>query len=287
MDLSQLVYNRLVLDDTLSGMLAKFNGQPAVFNTEFPSDQQEGWEGKTQYPRIEYHFNMQADAQRASSGMLMLAIYTEKNPAAAEKIESFVRRVLKDVLMMPSEEAPFCVAWARTDPYMLEGTAILCKELVFDILEFPETFATYPDPVESMSLFLKEAFPEMFVIGVDRINEYQVATEDIPVVYCRLDLLQNDHTSMALAWVNCRIAIHVIAPTADARSKWVRLITNCLMLFGEAVMTDGTPLRFTGTQAANTSDYLTSGQIILSGQYTLPRPRHEADAIMNVEYKYN
>ena len=71
MDLSQLVYNRLASDETLQKMLAKYDGQPAIFNTEFPSDQQEGWDGKTQYPRIEYQFNMQVDTQRASSGMLM------------------------------------------------------------------------------------------------------------------------------------------------------------------------------------------------------------------------
>jgi len=149
-------------------------------------------------------------------------------------------------------------------------------ELIFDVLEYPNQFATYPDPAESMSLGLKEAYPDMFVIGVDKIDRFKVATEDSPIVYCRTDSLENDHISMALTWINCRIAIHVIAPTADARSKWVRVISNCLMLSGEAVMTDGTPLLFKGVQASNTSDYLLSGQIMLSGQYTLPRLNQDA-----------
>lgn len=285
MDLSQLIYSRLALDETICSMLAKFNGQPAIFNTEFPADQQEGWDGQTQYPRIEYHINMQADPERASSGMLMLAVYSEKDPLAAEQIETCVRRSLKDVLMKPSDEAPFCLAWARTDPFILEGTAILCKDLVFDILEYPDQFVTYPDPAESISLFLKGAFPDLFVIGVDSIETFYVATEDEPVIYCRMDSFMNDHTSMALAWINCRIAIHVIAPTVDARSKWVRLIMNCLMISGEAPLTDGTPLRFTGTQASNKSDYLTSGQIMLSGQYTLPRPQPGSNTPITINIK--
>ena len=185
MDLSQLVYNRLASDETLQKMLAKYDGQPAIFNTEFPSDQQEGWEGKTQYPRIEYQFNMQVDTQRASSGMLMLAIYTEKNPMVAEQLEMCVRRSLKDVLMKPSNEAPFCVAWARTDPFMLEGNAILCKDLVFDILEYPDQETTDPDPVMALSKYIKELYPDCIVLGMDRIGEY-TNPADTPIFYCRL-----------------------------------------------------------------------------------------------------
>lgn len=54
MDLNQLLYRRLSQDNLLNGTLAKYADKPAIFNTEFPPDQQEGWNGKSQYPRISY-----------------------------------------------------------------------------------------------------------------------------------------------------------------------------------------------------------------------------------------
>ncbi len=284
MDLSQLLFTRLSADRELAALLAEYDGQPAIFNTEFPSDQQEGWGGMTQYPRIEYQFNMQADAQRASSGMLMLALYTEKNPMVAEQIEACVRRSFKDVLMKPSGEAPFCMSWARTDPYLLEGTAILCKDLVFDILEYPDQYTTCPDPVQSLALWIKSFFPGMFVLGIDEIDQLLVATEDDPVIYVRNDDIEIDHNTMALTWINVRLAIHVIAPTPDSRSKWARCLTNALFMAGEIPMTDGSPMRFTGVRAVTRADYLKNGQITVNCQYILPRIEVIENPLKEINY---
>lgn len=65
MDLNQLLYRRLSQDNLLNGTLSKYADKPAIFNTEFPPDQQEGWNGKSQYPRISYVFNKQVDTKRS------------------------------------------------------------------------------------------------------------------------------------------------------------------------------------------------------------------------------
>ena len=75
MDLNQLLYRRLSQDNLLNGTLSKYADKPAIFNTEFPPDQQEGWNGKSQYPRISYVFNKQVDTKRSSSGQLTVAVY--------------------------------------------------------------------------------------------------------------------------------------------------------------------------------------------------------------------
>lgn len=269
MDLSQLVYNRLASDETLQKMLAKYDGQPAIFNTEFPSDQQEGWDGKTQYPRIEYQFNMQVDTQRASSGMLMLAIYTEKNPMVAEQLEMCVRRSLKDVLMMPSSEAPFCVAWARTDPFMLEGNAILCKDLVFDILEYPDQETTDPDPVMALSKYIKELYPDCIVLGMDRIGEY-TNPADTPIFYCRLQNIALDPTGYlqhTITWFNCQIAVHLLCPDSAMRLKLIAGLNQMLGNAGEVIMLDDSPMTINAMQVNNRADYLREGQLLITGHY--------------------
>ena len=160
MDLNQLLYRRLSQDNLLNGTLSKYADKPAIFNTEFPPDQQEGWNGKSQYPRISYVFNKQVDTKRSSSGQLTVALYDIMDPLEVEKMEVAIRNCLQDVVMKPEGEAPMCFAWARSEPYILEGNAVLCKEIAFDILEYPAQETTDPDPVMALNRYIKKLFPE-------------------------------------------------------------------------------------------------------------------------------
>ena len=105
MDLNQLLYRRLSQDNLLNGTLSKYADKPAIFNTEFPPDQQEGWNGKSQYPRISYVFNKQVDTKRSSSGQLTVALYDIMDPLEVEKMEVAIRNCLQDVVMKPEGEA--------------------------------------------------------------------------------------------------------------------------------------------------------------------------------------
>lgn len=151
MNLSELIFKRLSADENLQTMLATYAGAPAIFDSEFPADQQEGWEGATQYPRICYRIDMQVNQERSSAGTLYVAMYTDKTSTIIEDIETAVKHCLQDVLMKPAGEAPFCVAWARTESYAIEGKEVWCKEMAFDILEYSEQFSTDPDPVLAVS----------------------------------------------------------------------------------------------------------------------------------------
>ena len=105
MDLNQLLYRRLSQDNILNGTLAKYADKPAIFNTEFPPDQQEGWNGKSQYPRISYVFNKQVDTKRSSSGQLTVALYDIMDPLEVEKMEVTIRNCLQDVVMKPERKS--------------------------------------------------------------------------------------------------------------------------------------------------------------------------------------
>ena len=106
MDLNQLLYRRLSQDNLLNGTLSKYADKPAIFNTEFPPDQQEGWNGKSQYPRISYVFNKQVDTKRSSSGQLTVALYDIMDPLEVEKMEVAIRNCLQDVVMRISTCSP-------------------------------------------------------------------------------------------------------------------------------------------------------------------------------------
>ena len=76
--------------------------------------------------------------------------------------------------MKPAGEAPFCVAWARTESYAIEGKEVWCKEMAFDILEYPEQFSTDPDPVLAVAAYIKKIFPETTVLGIDNVGDFVI-----------------------------------------------------------------------------------------------------------------
>ncbi len=272
MDFNQLIYSRLAANASLVAKLATFDKQPAIFCQEFPADQQPGWSGKVEYPRIDYQVDMMADPQRASSGLLRCLIYTEKNPLIAEQIEAQVRRSLGDVLMKPSDKAPLCVAWSRTDAYQYEGSAVLVKEVDFDVLEYPDQETTDPDPILSMSSYIKSLFGDSsIVLGVDKVGDF-TNTAEKPVWYCRLTSIQlaaDQHGMLggSFTWFVCQISIHLICPDASRRLKMVAGLNQELSCVDEIIMDDDSPMEIQRSVMSNQADYLRSGQITLTCQY--------------------
>lgn len=268
MELNEMIYQRLADCGELVEKLAVYGDGPAIFNTEFPSDQQGGWGGKSQYPRICYRTDMQVNQERSSSGTLHIAIYTEKTSKVIEELEDQVRDALKDVLMKPDDQAPFCFAWARTEAYRIEGMAVVCRDLLFDLIEYPMQETTDPDPVMATAVFLKEMYPESVVLGLDRIKDFTNPAE-APVFYCRLQDIQSAsgpcvHT---IAWFTARVAIHLLYPTALTRLKILAAIHQKMSVDEEITMLDDSPMYIQELRMDNKADYLREGQLILTGKY--------------------
>lgn len=74
MKLEELIYKRFAGSQDLAKRLAVFSGEPAVFSPEPPGENQEGWEGNTQYPMVVYNFDQQANEERRSAGTLSVSL---------------------------------------------------------------------------------------------------------------------------------------------------------------------------------------------------------------------
>lgn len=272
MDLNELIYMRLSGDEEITGLLARYYNAPAIFNTEFPSDQADGWGGLEQYPRISYRYDTQADPKRASSGTLHVAVFAHGDMLVTEKIEKAVRKRLKNVVMKPEEDAPFSVSWARSDIFEIEGTGIVYKNIAFDILEFPDQITASPDPVLAMNEFLHGLDRSLFLIGYDEIEDVYEPTDEYPAVYVRAGTLNRMQETYALVFVNVDLSIHVLAPTADSRLRWSRRLYDSLFRRGEIPYWEGEethPMLLQDITANNTADYLREGQIRVRGMYTM------------------
>lgn len=268
MDLNDLIHKRLSSYPGIKENMAEYAGTPAIFAVEFPSDQQPGWGGKTQYPRICYRFDMQVNQKRSSAGILRFAIYTLKDLCVMNIIEEIVRRCFKDVLMKPSDQAPFCVSWASSEDYQMEGPGVMCREVSFDILEYPDQMTTDPDPVMAVGTFIKEMYQESIVLGIDRIGDY-VDSSDKPVFFCRLQDIQSTtgHCMNSISWFECRVAVHLLHPDSSKRLKMIAAIHQCMTMKEEIIMLDQSPMQMKELHVNNTADYLREGQFVVAGKY--------------------
>ena len=284
MDLNGLIYNRLAADAELTALLATFAGSPAVFADEAPADQDEGWQGKVQYPRICYRIDIKTDSERKTSGEMHIAIHTTKENLAIEQIEYAVRRSLKDVIMKPSNQAPFCVSWAKSDAFILEGMGIIGKDISFDILEYPSQETTDPDPVIAMALMVKGMFPEAVVLNIDRIGDYTDPAEK-PVFYVKLQNLTKTrgHCEHSIAWFLAKMSLHILFPVQEDRLKMSAAVNQKLRIVEEIIMLDQSPMTVEQLTMNNMADYLREGQITMTGKYGCLRRGNVLKSVTGIE----
>lgn len=276
MTLEELISRLFKSDSILSAMLAKYLSFPAVFFQTAPADIQPGWGETGQYPRIVYMVDMRADAERKTAGTIRVDLLCDITGTLPEELEYAVIDSLKDLVLQPDNDSPYCFAWASKQSFELESNnsdkRIVGTEMLFSILEYPEQITADPDPVYTMNLFLKEHIPNAFVLGIDQLaDQLKKATEDEPILYVRLVDTVTDHLTFGIAWMKCSLAIHIIAPDTSARIKWARVVMNAFVQRGEAIMPDRSVMLFGTVRANNAFDYLSAGQVTLDTTYTIPR----------------
>lgn len=290
MKLDELIYSRFVGSDALVKQLAEFSESPAVFSPEAPDDNQEGWSGKTQYPKVVYNFDLQANEERRSAGTLSVYLLCQNTTEVMpEVIEPIIRDCLRDVILKPEGGTPYCFAWARTDAFTIDekkSDVTIGSEVRFDILEYPSMETSDPDPVMAVNKYIKEMYPECLIMGYDRMEEITEATAERPVIYCRLVSVEKSEETNTVAWMDGRIAVHILCPNSEIRLKVAAAIANKMSLDGEIIMLDYSPMFIKRLQANYKSDYLKDGQIFVTGHYGLLRYKEKTHYMTAAHARY-
>lgn len=291
--LDELIYKRFLDCEAITKKLTKYGEQPAIFYSEVPDDQQIEW-NELQYPRICYYYDMQANAERKSSGSLIVSLMCQNTgEQLPEQIEPLIRECLKDVLLTPEGGSPYCFTWSGTDAFSYQNQSgsntvtsdlIIGSEIRFDILEYPIQETTDLDPIVATNRYLKELYPEVIVLGLDHIPEILKA-DKIPVFYCRLLSAEMVEETNTIAWMNGRIAVHLLCPEQQKRDKMMMAVTNQLGLDGEILMLDYSPMFIRALVANYKADYLTEGQLSFTGKYGLLRRPVKKPKIATIQLK--
>src|SRR5699024_9498252 len=122
--------------------------------------------------------------------------------------------------------------------------------------EYPSQETTDPDPIMAANKYIKGLYPECLVMGYDRMAEITEASKDKPVIYCRLVSTEKQEETNTVAWMDGRIAVHILCPDSETRLKMASEIANSLSLDGEIIMLDYSPMFIKRLQANYKSDYL-------------------------------
>jgi hypothetical protein len=287
MNLEELIRKRFLESESLVKRLSVFGGMPAVFSPEPPEENQEGWNGTTQYPMVYYSYDLQANEERQSAGILSVSLLCQNTTdVMPEVIEPLIKDCLRDVILTPEGGLPYCFTWARTDAFSIAESMTIGCEIRFDILAYPSQVTTDPDPVEATNQYLKRMYPECVVIGYDRLEEITEATAEKPVLYCRLLATDKDMETNMVTWMDGRMAVHILCPDSSVRMKMAAAISNEMSLDAEIIMLDDSPMFIKRTQANYKSDYLKDGQIFVTGHYGLLRYRakHKSLNVANINY---
>ncbi|MCX4298536.1 MAG: hypothetical protein OSJ73_16130 [Lachnospiraceae bacterium] len=290
MILEELIYKRFICSKNLIENLASFGGGPAIFSTEPPEESQEGWGENTQYPQIVYNFDLLANEERHSAGTLFVSLLCQNTTEVMpEQIEPFIKDCLRDVILKPEGGTPYCFAWARTDAFTIDekkGNTTIGSEVRFDILEYPSQETSDPDPIMATNKYIKELYPECFIMGYDQMEEITEATGKRPVIYCRLVSVDKSEETNTVAWLDGRIAVHILCPESETRLKMAAVIANRMSLDGEIIMLDHSPMFIKRLQANYKSDYLKDGQIFVTGHYGLLRYKEKPHSLAAAHVRY-
>lgn len=280
MTLEELIYNRLIERPTLTEKLTRFKGIPAVFYQSSPGDQAGGWAKDQQYPRIDFVVDLQANAERQTSGLMTLNIWCSESGIQPEEIEPEAQSALRDMFMQPDEQPPYCLRWLRSDSFESKdrtekGLHVIGITVLLDVLAFPCQETTDPDPIMAMNQFIREWEPKAVIIGVDKLPDYYMAQEEEPAFYFRLVALNLERETNTMAWMDANIAGHIFAPTVDARLQWLKYLVDSLAIQGEVTMLDTSPMFVKNIKADSAADYMVRGQLQLNVRFgILRRPKY-------------
>lgn len=277
MELYQMIYQRLLNDEELYELLAKYNGGPAVFNQRPPTPEDEHWDDVVQYPRIDFNVDTQENPARNTSGVLSMSVWCDTQYGyEPEDIERRLRQLFHTAFAQADDYA-YCLAWLRTDAFEIKNKAdetvrTYGVTVLFDLMACPSQYTLTPDPIKGMNLWTKSVLPDAIVIGEDTIEDWLIPTREQPVIYWRMTSQAKARQHFAYTWMAIGIEGHVYCENAADRLYNLVQLNTAHALIGHIPLEDRSPLFLKDFSVQPQLNYFTTGQIKARGYFGLLQP---------------
>lgn len=251
-------------------ILAQYRDSPAVFNTKAPDDMDSEW-SDSQYPRVIFQLDMQANPERKISGQLYIDVMCENEMESVqpEELEATVKAAV-DGCFFSNEELTISAQWNRSDAFSEKDSKLAGITLTFDVMAYPLQETEGLDPVKAVNIWLKTLYQDAYVIGRDTLPETWKPTNETPALYCRLSNLGESSrmkSTSAVTWIGADMKVNVMAPGEQIRSTICKQSIQILINAYKLILDDGSPMLIDRVTENLAADPLREGQIQIKATY--------------------
>lgn len=287
MQLHEMIYARLVTDEALSGLLARYDDRAAVFYQRAATADDPKWNAQAvdadgaavvvQYPRINYMVDLQENPERNASGSLTLNVWCDTQYGVEPEVIEERLRTLLHAAFVQTDDWPYCLAWFRSDAFEIksqsdETVRTYGVTVMFDLMACPCEYTMDPDPIKGLNRWTKEILPDAVVIGEDDFEGWLVPTREKPVIYWRLSELDIRRQTFTLTWLNLSCEGHVYGVSAADRLVNLTKLQNAAALAHHVALEDTSPLFLESFDIQPRMNYTAVGQIRVRGWFGLNQP---------------
>lgn len=277
------IYQYLVgLTSDYEGLLTTYNGAPAVFLQEAPSDTDKGWKKGEQYGRLVFGLDYSGDPERAVQASLWLDYYATKTGPTPEEASDYLLSILNNMFFSDASET-IALAWRSTGNFQetKNDAQINGVTINFDVLYFPSQRTTTPDPVVAINTWTKGVFPSAYVIGVDELPDSWSPTEN-PTIYWRIASIAQGTLypdTYNCTWHDVTLSGHFMMDDSSVRQAVCKSIIDRLSAAGRVMMDDGSPMFILRDTYSSSADSIKNGQITVVGCYGVLREYPTVDIL--------
>ena len=271
-------------DETLSQLLAQYNGKPAVFQQIVPSENAPAWSGE-QFSRICYDIVSQSSPDRKTAGTLLLDITCSEDSTPYEPIEAAIRRLVDGCFFDSDDGTIVAASWQRSDGFTTKGNGYQANDdntvhgimLTFDLMAFPTQEVTGMDPCGCISDWTRKTFSSARLITSGALPEGAwKPTDEEPAMYWHLISTQQDpsmlkYDTWSVTWMQAVLQCHVFSETPQVRNDIIKQMAEKAYPETKIPFPDGSPFLVQRFQANSTYDALKTGQVTLTASYGILR----------------
>lgn len=269
--IEEALYNHLTSSPELSPQLATYNGKPAVFNQEAPSDKDERWGDGPQYSRVVFAVDLTDDPERAMGGTLAVDVMCKDDQAFPEDLEPLVRELI-DGYFFSNGTFTVAAAW-KSSNYFTEPTEhVVGCTIGFALLGFPVITTDNPDLISRFNAW-SAGIDGLHVINHDPLPSTAWKPDDSSAIYWRV-VQDKDSTwipsTFQTYWREAIVRCHIFSKDMATAARVARDLTVRLHSQKRLMKENESPIMVNRDNTIeNGADPLKTGQLTVNATYAI------------------
>lgn len=279
------LYQHLQSCAALKPYLTAYAGAMAIFNQEAPADKDPLWMDGPQYGRIIFYVEIGNDAERDFTGTLAVDVQCKKGEQVPEELEPLVRAAIDGYFFSPPT-GTMAAQWKASDYFTEPTDDVAGVTITFSLLAFPMLTTDNPDVIDCYNRWTMEHFPNVHVIGHDRLPAVWKPTNGIPAVYWRVTQVEKCGwipDTFHADWQTATVQGHVMAPSNETAGKLAHTITTTLTAEKRIRKPGDSPLIVDrGNRVMMGADPMQQGQITSAATYCIVKCRPPSEKLNHI-----